>query len=68
MPVVPAWAADDDPLPTRLVMGHSRKGVPIVAKRQGPADAERVLLIEAGRVVADGPPAEVIAAYRRLMT
>lgn len=32
------------------------------------ADAERVLLIEAGRVVADGPPAEVIAAYRRLMT
>lgn len=27
------------------------------------ADAERVLVVEAGRVVADGPPAEAIPAY-----
>lgn len=31
------------------------------------ADAERVLVIEAGRVVADGEPAEAIAAYLRLV-
>jgi len=31
------------------------------------ADAERVLLIENGRVAADGAPAEVIASYRRSM-
>lgn len=32
------------------------------------ADAERVLVVEAGRVVADGPPAEAIAAYLELVS
>ena len=32
------------------------------------ADADRVLVIDDGRVVADGPPAPAIAAYRQLMT
>ena len=31
------------------------------------AQSERVLLLEQGRVVADGAPAEVIAHYRGLM-
>lgn len=30
------------------------------------ADAERVLVVERGSIVADGPPAESIAAYRQL--
>lgn len=32
------------------------------------ADAQRVLVVEAGRVVADGPPAEAIAAYLELVS
>jgi biotin transport system ATP-binding protein len=32
------------------------------------ADAERILVVEAGRVVADGPPAEAIAAYLELVS
>ncbi|MEI2733108.1 MAG: energy-coupling factor ABC transporter ATP-binding protein [Dermatophilaceae bacterium] len=31
------------------------------------ADAERVLVVDAGRVVHDGPPQEAIAAYRALV-
>ncbi len=30
------------------------------------ADAQRVLVVDGGRVVADGPPAESIASYRQL--
>jgi len=30
------------------------------------ADAQRVLVVDNGRIVADGPPAESIAAYRQL--
>ncbi|MER1996455.1 MAG: ABC transporter ATP-binding protein [Arthrobacter sp.] len=30
------------------------------------ADAERVVVVEGGRIAADGPPAESIAAYRQL--
>lgn len=32
------------------------------------ADADRVLVIDDGQVVADGPPTPAIAAYRQLMT
>ncbi len=67
MPVVPAWAADDDPLPARLVMGHSRKGVPIVAKRQGPADAERVLLV-LGQMHGDEPYGRYVVDKLRKLT
>jgi biotin transport system ATP-binding protein len=31
------------------------------------ADFDRVLVIDSGRVVADGPPSSSLAAYRRLM-
>ncbi len=31
------------------------------------ADAERVIVVDAGRVVHDGPPATAVDAYRRLM-
>lgn len=41
-------------LPKRLVLGQSRNGVPIVAKRQGAADAKRVLLV-LGQMHGDEP-------------
>lgn len=31
------------------------------------ADAQRVVLVDGGRIVADGPPDEVVAGYRELM-
>ena len=41
-------------LPRQLVIGESRRGRPIVAKRQGRADAERVLLV-LGQMHGDEP-------------
>jgi hypothetical protein len=46
--------AQDAPLPKRLVLGESRKGDPIVAVRQGAADAKRVLLV-LGQMHGDEP-------------
>lgn len=63
---VPAWAADE-PLPARLVMGESRKGVPIVAKRQGPADAKRVLLV-LGQMHGDEPYGRYVVDELRKLT
>lgn len=64
---VPAWAADGEPLPARLVMGESRKGVPIVAKRQGPADARRVLLV-LGQMHGDEPYGRYVVDQVRRLT
>lgn len=61
-----AWAADQ-PLPARLVMGESRKGVPIVAKRQGPADAKRVLLV-LGQMHGDEPYGRYVVDQLRKLT
>lgn len=63
---VPAWAAEDQPLPARMVLGESRDGIPIVAKRQGKADAKRVLLV-LGQMHGDEPYGRyVVDKLRRL--
>lgn len=50
-----AWAEDSpQPLPARLEFGTSRDGTPIVATRQGPADAKKVLLV-LGQMHGDEP-------------
>ncbi|MCU0298136.1 MAG: DUF2817 domain-containing protein [Candidatus Nanopelagicales bacterium] len=53
-------------LPKRLVLGESRKGTPIVAKRQGEPDAKRVLLV-LGQMHGDEPYGRyVVDQVRRL--
>ena len=49
-----AWAQTEEPLPQRLEIGQSRNGTPIIAKRQGHADAKRVLLV-LGQMHGDEP-------------
>lgn len=53
-------------LPKRLVLGESRRGTPIVAKRQGEPDAKRVLLV-LGQMHGDEPYGRyVVDQVRRL--
>jgi murein peptide amidase A len=61
-----AWAADTEPLPAKVIMGESRKGTPIVAKRQGPADAEHVLLV-LGQMHGDEPYGRYVVDKLRAM-
>ncbi len=55
-----------EPLPRRVEMGQSREGIPIIAKRQGPADASHVLLV-LGQMHGDEPYGRyVVDAVREL--
>lgn len=62
------WAQETEPLPlpAKVVMGESRNGVPIVARRQGAADAERVLLV-LGQMHGDEPYGRYVVDRLRTM-
>jgi protein MpaA len=54
VPTPEPTSEQEQQLPKRLVIGESRNSVPIVARRQGPADARRVLLV-LGQMHGDEP-------------
>lgn len=61
-----AVRATQEPLPKRIVIGHSRQGRPIIAKRQGDPKAAKVLLVT-GQMHGDETRAPlVVDAVRRL--
>ena len=60
-------AAFADDLPARFEMGTSVKGRPIVAERQGPADAEHVLLV-IGQMHGDEPYGRYVVDKLRGLT
>ena len=62
-----AWAQTEEPLPQRLEIGQSRNGTPIIAKRQGPADAKRVLLV-LGQMHGDEPYGRYVVDQLRTMS
>lgn len=55
------------PMPKRLVLGESRDGTPIVAKRQGEPDAKRVLLV-LGQMHGDEPYGRYVVDKLRKLT
>jgi predicted deacylase len=65
--MAPGVATATEPLPKRLVMGESRQGLPIIAKRQGAPDATRVLLV-LGQMHGDEPYGRYVVDQLRKMT
>ena len=52
---------------TRVIEGLDQQVVVVTHHLEQLEGFDRVLVVDAGRVVADGPPAAAVAAYRRLV-